>query len=255
MTRFGVAQGRSSDPKSHRNEWGGGRWPRDLAATGLTLVWGAFSHRMIPERARPVAGAGAALGLAALARGFGADARDLGCDRRDLPSGLRVGAVAAGAIVATIATARALDRQGSAFRDARVTDASRGEAALHLLVRIPFATALVEELVFRGVILGFGLREGDRRRALLISSIGFGLWHVGAALHPERQRATGEVVGHRLATGPAVVLGDVAATTIGGIGFGWLRLRSGSIAAPAIAHAVLNASAYVATRFRPGAAR
>lgn len=232
----------------------------DLAAAVVTLAWGAFSHLVIPERARPAAGAGAAIGLAALAHTVGADTRDLGCDRRDLGSGLRVGAIAAGAIVTATATARALDRKGSAFRDERVTNASTGEAALQLFVRIPLATALVEELVFRGVILGFGLRDGDRRRALVVSSIAFGLWHVGSALHPERQRATSGVVGHPRAIAPAAVLGDVIATTIGGFGLGWLRLRSGSIAAPAIAHAALNGSAYLATRLggksiRLGAAR
>ncbi len=85
----------------------------------------------------------------------------------DLAPGLRGRAAAAGGDRRGRRPRRgALDRQGTAFRDARVTDASRGEAALHLLVRIPLATALVEELVFRGVILGFGLRDGDRRRAL-----------------------------------------------------------------------------------------
>ena len=82
------------------------------------------------------------------------------------------------------AAARALDRTGAAFRDARVTDVSNAEAAVHLLVRIPLATALVEELVFRGVILGLGVRAGDRRRALLVSSVAFGLWHIGAASAP-----------------------------------------------------------------------
>jgi membrane protease YdiL (CAAX protease family) len=170
-------------------------------------------------------------------------------------SGLRVGAVAAGAIVAATGTARALDRRGTAFRDARVTDASRADAALQLLVRIPFATALVEELVFRGVILGLSLRDGDRRRGLIVSSIAFGLWHIGSALHPERRRATGAAIGHERASAPRVVLGDVVATTIGGLGFGWLRLRSGSIVAPTMAHAALNGSAYLATRIRPGGAR
>ena len=126
---------------------------------------------------------------------------------------------------------------------------------MQLLVRIPFATALVEELVFRGVILGFGLRDGDRRRALLVSSIAFGLWHVGSALDPARQQATGDLVGHARASATAVVLGDVVATTVGGVGFGWLRLRSGSIVAPAIAHATLNASAYLATRLGRGDVR
>jgi membrane protease YdiL (CAAX protease family) len=154
-------------------------------------------------------------------------------------------------VAAGTAVARALDREGTAFSDARVAGASRGEAATHLLVRIPFATALAEELLFRGVILGLGLRTRDRKAALAISALAFGLWHVGAALHPERQRATAGVVGHRLAPAPVVAAGDVVATTIGGFAFGWLRLRSGSIAAPTIAHAALNGSAYVATWFGP----
>ena len=227
----------------------------DLGAAALTLAWGAFAHRVLPERVRSTAGIGAALGLAALARRAGSDWRDLGCDARDLPAGLKLGAAAAGAIVAVTATARALDRSGTGFQDARVSDASRAEAVAQLLIRIPIATALAEELVFRGVILGLGLRGGDRRRALLVSALTFGLWHIGSALHPERQRATAGVVGRRLAPAPVVVLGDVAATTIGGIGFGWLRLRSGSIAAPVMAHAAVNGSAYVATRLGRAAIR
>ena len=229
---------------------GRGRWSPDLGAAALTLGFGAVSHRLLPERFRAVSGAAAALGLAALAHAFGAGPRDIGIDRRDLGSGLRVGAVAAAAIVAATAAARAIDRRGIAFRDARITDASRAEAAVHLLVRIPLATALVEELVFRGVILGFGLRDGDRRRALAVSSITFGLWHVGPALHPARQAAVTDALGSPRTTAPTTVLGDVVATAVGGVGFGWLRIRSGSIAAPTIAHATLNASAYLATRLR-----
>jgi membrane protease YdiL (CAAX protease family) len=123
--------------------------------------------------------------------------------------------------------------------------------ATHLLVRIPLATALAEELVFRGVILGLATRTRRPRDALILSALAFGLWHVGAALHPERRRSTAGVVGDRLSPTPVVVAGDVAATTIAGLGFGWLRLRSHSIVAPTMAHAAVNASAYVATRFGP----
>jgi membrane protease YdiL (CAAX protease family) len=167
----------------------------------------------------------------------------------DARRGLRWGTGAAVTIAVATATARALDRKGTAFADARVAEASPAEVAGHLLVRIPLATALAEELVFRGVILGLASRSRSRMRALLLSAAAFGLWHVGAALHPERQRATAGVVGDRLAPVPVVVLGDVVATTVGGLGFGWLRQRSGSILAPVLAHTAVNASAYVATRF------
>lgn len=247
MTRFGARRRRSGDARTPRNQ----RRGLDLGAAALTLGFGAFAHAVLPERARAAAGAGAAVGVAVLAHAVGADARDLGVDRRDVGSGIRVGAAAASAVVGVTAVARALDRSGAAFRDARVTDASNAQAAVQLLVRIPLATALVEELVFRGVILGLGARGGDRRRALLVSSVAFGLWHIGAALHPARRDAAGDAVGLPGTTAPAV-LGDVVATTVGGLGFGWLRLRSGSIVAPTLAHGALNASAYLATRLGAG---
>jgi membrane protease YdiL (CAAX protease family) len=250
MTRFGARRRRSGDAETPRDRWG----QADLAAAGLTLGFGALSHALLPERVRPWAGAGAALGLTALAHVVGADARDLGCDRRDLAAGVRVGAGAALAIVGVTAAARALDRSGTRFRDERVSGASTGDAAVQLLVRIPVATAFVEEMVFRGVILGLARRTGDRRRALVVSSVAFGLWHIGAAMHPARRDAVGAAVGRPGTTAPAIV-GDVVATTVGGLGFGWLRLHSRSIVAPTLAHAALNASAYLATRFRSSAAR
>jgi membrane protease YdiL (CAAX protease family) len=234
---------------------GRSRWGPDLAVAGVVLGWGALAHRFVPERVRPLAGALAAAGLAGVVRATGVDARTIGCDPEDVPRGLRWGAAVAGATTAVIAALRALDRRGTRFQDSRVAGASAPEAAFHLLVRIPLATALVEELTYRGVILGLGLRGGDARRALAVSSLAFGLWHVGAALHPARTAAAGEIVGDHGGTVAAAVVGDVIATTIGGAGFGWLRLKSGSIAAPALVHAALNASAYAATRFRSSAAR
>jgi uncharacterized protein len=252
MTRSGAEFGRPSNPIPPRKQSGLGA---DVVVAAVVLGWGAVAHRFVPERVRPLASAVAAAGLAAAVRAAGVDARTIGCDPDDIPRGLHWGATVAGGTTAVVAALRALDRSGSRFRDDRVTDASGGEAAFHLLVRIPLATALVEELTFRGVILGLGRRGGDTRRALVVSSLAFGLWHVGAALHPARTAAAGELVGDHGGTALAAVAGDVVATTIGGIGFGWLRLKSGSIAAPALAHAALNASAYAATRLRVGRVR
>jgi uncharacterized protein len=251
MVRLGARIRRRRDGAAPGNE--SALAPDVLVAAGV-LGWGALSHRFVPERVRPLASAVAAAGLTAAVRGMGVDARTIGCELDDIPRGLHWGAAVAGGTTAVIAALRILDRGGNRFRDERVTDASGAEAAFHLLVRIPLATALVEELTFRGVILGLGLRGGDARRALVVSSFAFGLWHVGAALHPARTAAAGEIVGDHGGAAAAVV-GDVIATTIGGIGFGWLRLKSGSIAAPALAHAALNASAYAATRIGAGSVR
>jgi membrane protease YdiL (CAAX protease family) len=251
MTRFGVEFGRRGDGIRHRNVALGA----DVLAAGIVLGWGAVAHRFVPERVRPLASAAAAAGLAAAVRNLGVDARTIGCDPDDVPRGLLWGGATACAVVTVVGGIGAHPATGARFRDARVTDASRREALWHLLVRIPLATALVEELTFRGVILGLGLRGGDRKQALAVSSLAFGLWHVGAALHPERTTAAGDVVGHHGATTVFAVVGDVLATAVAGLGFGWLRLRSGSVLAPALAHAALNASAYAATRLRSTSGR
>jgi uncharacterized protein len=44
------------------------------------------------------------------------------------------------------------------------------------------------------------------------------------------------------------VAGNVAVTSAAGAAFAWLRLRSGSVFAPLLAHAALNDSALVAGR-------
>jgi membrane protease YdiL (CAAX protease family) len=252
MTGSGVEFRRRGDRIRHRKQWVSGP---DLAVAGVVLGWGALAHRFVPERSRPLVSALAAAGLAAAVRGSGVDARTIGCDPEDVPRGLLWGGATAAAVVAAVGGLGAHPSAGARFRDARVTDASGREALWHLLVRIPLATALVEELTFRGVLLGLGLRGGGTKRALAVSSLAFGVWHIGAALHPERTAATGDVVGDHAGTTAIAVAGDVVATTIAGLGFGWLRLRSGSVLAPALAHAALNATAYAATRLRSTSAR
>ena len=53
-----------------------------------------------------------------------------------------------------------------------------GEALFRGLVEIPIGTAVYEEVVFRGVILGLALRRLPPLPATLVTSALFGLWHV-----------------------------------------------------------------------------
>ncbi len=60
-------------------------------------------------------------------------------------------------------------------------------------------------------------------------SVLFGLWHVNGVLH---NGSGGIAVG--------AVIGTVLATTVAGVGFGWLRVRSDSQLAPVLAHVATN---------------
>jgi membrane protease YdiL (CAAX protease family) len=88
------------------------------------------------------------------------------------------------------------------------------------------------------VLLGVLLRWSTPRTAIVVSAVVFGLWHLPPALR--------DASGDGFAGGIGVVVGTIAFTTIAGLLFAWLRLRSGSLIAPAFAHIASNSFAYVA---------
>jgi membrane protease YdiL (CAAX protease family) len=107
-----------------------------------------------------------------------------------------------------------------------------------LALEIPLGTVWSEETAFRGALavassVAFGTAGGR-----LVQAIAFGLSHIPDA------RATGESV-----------VGTVALTGLAGWLFGWLAQRSGSLAAPMLAHLAINeagALAALVTQRRSG---
>jgi membrane protease YdiL (CAAX protease family) len=124
-----------------------------------------------------------------------------------------------------------------AFVDDRV-DVSFGDMLWRALVVIPVGTVVLEELAFRGVLLGLLQRITTTARAVAVSSVLFGLWHVPGVV-------SGRAADDSVAVVAAVALGTVAATTIAGALFTWLRLRSGSLVAPVLAHIGTNSVTFV----------
>jgi membrane protease YdiL (CAAX protease family) len=181
----------------------------------------------------------------ALAAGFIAWARhsvglswfDLGLDRARLHRGLRFGAGAALVVATAIATFVAIPGTSAILESSAVASATPTERVLTPLLLIPVGTVLFEEVIFRGVLLGVLLRVSRPRAAVLTTSVVFGLWHILPAVHSANGAPLAHVVG--------AVVGTVVVTTIGGLAFGWLRVRSGSLAAPTIAHIATNSFAYV----------
>ena len=102
-----------------------------------------------------------------------------------------------------------------------------------LLLRIPVGTVWAEEAAFRAALAHIGSGAGvgavGSRGGRLLQAFAFGLFHIADA------RATGEP--------PAAT---VLATGIGGWVFGWLADRSGSLAAPMLAHLAINEAGAIA---------
>src|SRR5262249_38528109 len=112
-------------------------------------------------------------------------------------------------------------------------------------VSVVLLTAIPEEFAFRGVLLGSGRRLWGARRASLITSALFGLWHIAPTLHTlSGNRA---VSGAYASAGGRVllVLGAIAVTFVAGLVFCWLEIRSKSLIAPVIAHAATDGLALI----------
>jgi membrane protease YdiL (CAAX protease family) len=117
--------------------------------------------------------------------------------------------------------------------------------AVHLLVLLPLAVVIPEELAFRGALLA-SLRQRYRiAPAVAISAGVFMLWHmtiVGLTLG--QTSLAGSVVFSAL--GAAVAFLAVFA---GGVAFALLRIATGHLAAPIAAHWGFNAALLVGLRW------
>ena len=220
----------------------------ELAAAGALLAWNAAVNRVVPSPAYvPANLAVAGLSLAAAGRA-GVSAAELGLDRQGAGRGLRVGLAAAAPVVAVVAIGAALPATRRFLAgDRRATTGGAGYALYHTLVRIPLGTAVAEEILFRGALLGLLSQRHPRARAVAVSSALFGCWHVLPTLDTMALNPLGATVGDRAGTGGAV-LASVAVTALAGLGFSWLRFRGDSVVAPVVVHAALNSSAFAAAR-------
>jgi uncharacterized protein len=230
----------------------GPRLRPELVASAALLGWNLAINRLVPSAAYVPANLAVA-GLSVLAaRRWGVPAAGMGLARDRLARGLRVGLAASVPVVAVVALGALLPATRRFFLDERATTVEAGQVLYQTLVRIPLGTAVAEETLFRGALLGLLLQRHPRRRAVAVSSVLFGCWHVLPTLATLRLNPAGAAVGDDPLRTAGAVLASVAATAVAGLGFTWLRLRGGSLAAPVVVHAALNSSAFAAARLVAG---
>lgn len=211
-------------------------------AAALAVYNNATNLLRLPDSAyvpANLAAAGAVLG-AARAAGYGWET--VGLARGALGPGIRWGASAVVVVGVGLLLAAAVPWAQPLLADQRVAGLGPAGLAWRTLVRIPLGTVLFEELAFRGVLLGAWAHERSAVEALVGSSAVFGVWHVGPTI---RLLEENDVAVATPAAGGAVAAA-VVATAGAGLVLGWLRLRTGGIVAPALAHLATNSLGTVA---------
>jgi len=209
-----------------------------VAYNNLLNLWPPFHGRLyVPVNLALTAGL---VGLAGGARGLEWRAVGLGPDQgKWLAAGVVLGMIASTPLFAALRGKRA----AVSVADDRFAGITRAGLAYRAFVRIPMGTALPEEVAFRGVLFGLTAPAGVMEAALW-SSLAFGLWHVAPAFN--RLKANGRL---EVLSGRQVALritAAVVATFVAGMGFTWLRVVSGGLAAPIALHATVNSLGMVA---------
>lgn len=181
------------------------------------------------------------LGLLALVRRRGLTWAQLGLGSERWRVGLKWAAVSIAVVAALYAVGLALPFSRSAFLDVRYHLAVP-DALTSAFFVIPFGTVLAEEIAFRSVLHGVLSRHMSVRRAVVVGSVAFGLWHLLPSLHlATANAAVGQVVGGAGGTATLVAVGaSVLFTTVAGVVLSWWRMRSGSLLASIGMHWATN---------------
>ena len=219
-----------------------------LGAAAVAATLDVLAHRLDRPAARTAVRYGTAVAVLGIARTAGVSRAELGLGRRELGRGARTGAVAGACAAAAVLAAAAVPATRGFFLDDRAAAATGPGGLAAGLARITFAAVPPEELTYRSALLGLWLGNGSRARAVAWSSALFGLSHILPTRSTMGRTALGQHLERRPLRQAAFVAGNVAVTGAAGAVFGWLRLRSGSVLAPLLAHAALNDSALVAGR-------
>ena len=211
-----------------------------LTGTVTLLLVVITAHRLGPAHTGLVVGPLVAAALIVLGRRTGLTWEDIGLARRTWLRGLLWGLGAVALVAVVYAIAAVVPATRAAFLDSRYR-LPTGISLLTAFVIIPFGTVLLEEVAFRGVILGLIRRHRGAVRGAGFSSALFGLWHVLPSLNMARANpAIASVVGPGVAGQVTTVLLTVAFTAGAGLLFCELRRRSGSLLSCAGLHWATN---------------
>ena len=195
--------------------------PKQIRALALAaaLVGASLVVPRMPPRWHPLPHAVLGTALAVITRA------PLGLRPPALWSGLRLGLAVATPVTLGVAAATALPPVRVAMAERELPDA----AARWLLLRIPLGTVWAEEAAYRAALGTVATEAFGPTGGRLLQSAAFGLSHIADA------RATGEPV-----------IGTVVVTGAAGWLFARLFERSGSLAAPILAHLAINEAGAVA---------
>lgn len=226
-------------------------WPllTQLFAVGSVLLYGIALIHFVPRRYEWPLNILISATTIGLCIWFGLTPEALGLGVDSLLRGISIGVAASGVIIGSVYLAARVPHLNPYFTDTPFARMSRRRLGREVAMRIPLSTALLEEVLFRGVLLGLLLQFHHTLIALLLMSICFGLWHIAGAVRQIETQHAVEPLWHASSGRQWTKIASVViATSSAGFVFGLLRVWSGSLVAPWLVHWAINASGALASR-------
>lgn len=177
----------------------------------------------------------------------GLSLRDMGL--ANWHNGLLWAAACIGIVAIAMVAGAQVPRLHPLFADERAIRVSGAEVAVKSLIEVPMGTVLLEEVVFRSVLLGLLTVEYGVVVGVLGSSFLFGLWHILPSLEMHDSHSLTSQLGTGWRSKLMTVLGTILATGAAGVGFAMLVVWSGSVLAPVGLHWAMNSIGSVAAWF------
>jgi len=207
----------------------------------IISVYSLVITHFIPKRYYSVSNILIALGSIAYGLVFGLSLRDMAMGLHAAGKSLVIVAGILLLIAIVLSLAYLIPPLKNLMSDGPSKRGSKNEALHELLVRVPFGTALSEEIIFRGVLLGMLLHDVSRFQAIIASALAFGLWHVIPTLQTVRANdAFKDLIGDKKRHHTLSILVTVLVTGMAGIVFAWLRLFADNLIAPWLVHTFIN---------------
>lgn len=216
---------------------------QELVLVILILLYGTVLARLVPIKYHLLLNIGISLVAIILGLSFGLDYSQMGLSVYSILPGIAVAFAATAIIIIGTLIISVIPPLRHYFLGNNLANASGKLIAFEAAIRIPFGTALVEEILFRGVLLGLLLVHHDSILAIVISAAIFGFWHIFPTINSleNNQVMAAKMNGQKIRITGAV-MGTVLITGVAGLVFGWLRLIAGSVIAPWLVHWSINAS-------------
>jgi len=223
-------------------------------AAALVLFGNAFSAMPVELHDHPAAVAAkvivAVVVVAATVAFARVSLRDAGICRDGCIRGLALGSLLALALAVPIVVyfAFPIGMPGREIEYGAVSDRSTASFLVWMLVTLPLATALFEEVAFRGCLQGVAVRAYGTILGIAIMAMAFTLWH--GVINFRTIQSTNAAGGMALSS--AAYVASALGLFVGGVLLGALRQRTGSIAAPFAFHwlivLAMNTTLFVLSR-------